>query len=177
MGEMQAKWRQETSATYCKVCRVGFLLLLHHTRLTGCGWRSKSWLLGQEGGDWAAMQVVLFNIADMPLTGTFSFALRPYNSEGIAPIYSIAYDETEQTLVADGYAGPYTWPAPDGWALSGITGGDLFRANRGVMEDGGASRSTHLHDLKGFAHGVLTFRFAIEAWEEAEFWLLCLLGV
>lgn len=126
----------------------------------------EAWMMGNGEGDWAAMQVVLFNIADMTLTGTFSLALRPYNSEGIAPIYSIAYDEADKTLVADGQGGPYTWPEPDGWALSGIAGGDLFRV--GKQEEGG-SRSTHLHDPKGFAHGVLTFRFEIEAWEEAEF--------
>lgn len=132
---------------------------------------AEAWLLGQDGGDWAAMQVVLFNIADMPLSGTFSFALRPYNPEGIAPIYTIAYDETEQTLVADGYAGPYVWPAPDGWALSGIAGGDLFWVDdrRRTTDDDRVSRSTHLYDGKGFAHGTLDFRFQIEPWEEAEF--------
>ncbi len=136
---------------------------------------SEAWLLAAEDGDWAAMQVVLFNIADVPLSGTFSFALRPYNPEGIAPIYDIAYDEAETTLVADGYAGPYTWPAPDEWALSGIVGEDLFAGDEGRKpNDEGrvgvaAARSTHLHDAKGFAHGVLNFRFQIEPWEEAEY--------
>jgi hypothetical protein len=138
---------------------------------------SEAWLMHAEGSDWAAMQVVLFNIADMPLQGKFSFALRPYNPEGIAPIYDIAYDEANKTLVADGHAGPYTWPAPDGWALSGIAGGDLFTLGdegRRTKDEGqrtglGAPAITHLHDIRGFAHGTLDFRFEIEPWEEAEF--------
>ena len=134
---------------------------------------SEAWLMPGEGGDWAAMQVVLFNIADVPLSGTFSFALRPYNSEGITPIYDMAYDEAEKTLVADGHVSLYIWPAPDGWALSGIAH-DLFRTvdgGRWTVDErtSDSARSTHLHDVRGFAHGVLNFRFEIEPWEEAEF--------
>lgn len=122
---------------------------------------SEVWLLPLPEGDWAAMQVVLFNIADVRLRGTFSLALRPYNPEGISPIYRVSYDGA--TLVADGHPGPVTWPAPDGWALSDISG-DLFHRGAGA---GGDRRS--LHDARGFAHGVLRYEFDIEPWEEAEF--------
>ncbi|MBF6612837.1 MAG: hypothetical protein IVW55_06875 [Chloroflexi bacterium] len=122
---------------------------------------SESWMLPAQGGDWAAMQVVLFNIADMRLTGTFSFALRPYNAEGISPVYSISYDG--QTLVADGHRGPITWPRPEGWALSGLQAGDLF------TRPGAQSNEKQLYDPHGFAHGVLKYSFSIEPWEEAEF--------
>ena len=127
---------------------------------------SEAWMLPLPEGDWAAMQVVLFNIADIPLRGTFSFALRPYNPEGISPIYSIAYDGS--TLVADGRPGPVTWPSPDSWALSGLDGGDLFNRGPGV-----ASERRSLSDARGFAHGVLRYRFDIEPWEEAEFLAFC----
>src|SRR3954451_44944 len=70
------------------------------------------------------MQVVLFNIADLPLTGTFAFALRPYNAEGISPIYNIAFDGV--TLRADLQPGPYTWPHPQAHALGTLSTGDLF---------------------------------------------------
>ncbi|HUP28117.1 MAG TPA: hypothetical protein VM409_06750 [Chloroflexia bacterium] len=125
---------------------------------------SEAWMLALEEGDWAAMQVVLFNIADMPLRGTFMFALRPYNSEGISPIYSIACDgETFHTRVAR--PGPITWPAPDGFAISDLAGGDIF--SRGPSP--GGAQVTSLRDPRGFAHGVLTYNFNIEPWEEAEF--------
>ena len=123
---------------------------------------SEAWMLPLPEGDWAAMQVVLFNIADMRLKGTFSFALRPYNPEGISPIYTIAYDGA--TLVADGRPGPVTWPSPEGWALSNLQGGDLFK--RGPKAVNG---SRNLLDRRGFAHGVLRYSFNIEPWEEAEF--------
>lgn len=122
---------------------------------------SEAWMLPLPEGDWAAMQVVLFNIADVRLSGTFSFALRPYNPEGISPIYSLAYDGT--TLVVDGRPGPLTWPAPDGWALSDI-GSDLFN-----LGPGATSEQRNLTDARGFAHGVLRYKFNIEPWEEAEF--------
>jgi hypothetical protein len=122
---------------------------------------SEAWMLSLEDGDWAVMQVVLFNIADMPLRGTFHFALRPYNPEGISPIYRIEYKG--HTLLADGRPGPFTWPAPDGWRLSSLRHGDLFRCPEG----GTGERS--LHDPRGLAHGLLEYRFNIEPWEEAEF--------
>ncbi|HEX8597740.1 MAG TPA: hypothetical protein VF952_04410 [Chloroflexia bacterium] len=123
---------------------------------------SEAWMLPLPEGDWAAMQVVLFNIADMRLKGTFSLALRPYNPEGISPIYNLVYDGA--TLLADGRPGPVTWPPPDGWALSGMDRGDLF--NLGPVATSDASSLT---DARGFAHGVLRYNFNIEPWEEAEF--------
>lgn len=123
---------------------------------------SEAWMLPLPEGDWAAMQVVLFNIADVRLKGTFSFALRPYSPEGISPIYSIAYDGA--TLVADGRPGPVTWPAPEGWALSNLQGGDLFYAGKEA-----SNQERLLLDRRGFAHGVLRYSFNIEPWEEAEF--------
>lgn len=122
----------------------------------------EAWMLPLPEGDWTAMQVVLFNIADLPLRGTFSFALRPYNPEGISPIYHLAYDGS--TLLADGRPGPVTWPAPHAWALSDIDAGDLF--NRGP---GAVSEKRSLTDARGFGHGVLRYKFNIEPWEEAEF--------
>ena len=121
---------------------------------------SEVWMLPLPGYDWVAMQVVLFNIADMPVTGTFRFALRPYNPEGISPVYDLEYDG--RTLRADGRPGPITWPRPESWRLSGLSMGDLFRPGTGTRE-----RS--LHDPHGFAHGVLEYRFNIEPWEESEF--------
>lgn len=123
---------------------------------------SEAWMLPLPGGDWAAMQVVLFNIADLPLRGTFSFALRPYNPEGISPIYNIAYDGA--TLVADSRPGPVTWPRHDSHALSDISSGDLF--NSGTLPN---PPRQSLTDPRGFAHGVLRYSFSIEPWEEAEF--------
>jgi hypothetical protein len=123
--------------------------------------QSECWLLPMPHADWAAMQVVLFNISDLPLTGTFHFALRPYNPEGLSPIYEIEFDG--RTFRADGRPGPFTWPRPDRWRLSDLPGGDLF--SRGCT---GASPRRVL-DRKGFAHGTLDFRFSIEPWEEAEF--------
>ncbi len=124
---------------------------------------SEAWMLSLPGGDWAAMQVVLFNIADMPLRGKFRFALRPYNPEGISPIYNIEY--RHGTLYADGRPGPITWPLPESWHLSGLRGGDLYNASAPPSE----SRQSRLSDPHGFAHGVLEYGFNIEPWEEAEF--------
>jgi hypothetical protein len=123
---------------------------------------SEAWALAEGQGDWVAVQVVLFNIADLPLSGTFSFALRPYNPEGISPVYSVAFDGL--TLVADGRPGPYTWPRPERWGLSNLRGGDLYAAG----PEAGEGRR-RVYDPHGFAHGVLRYRFDIEPWEEAEF--------
>lgn len=123
---------------------------------------SEAWMLPLPGADWAVMQVVLFNIADLPLRGTFSFALRPYNAEGISPIYNIAYDGA--TLIADGRRGPVTWPQHDGWAVSDLSSGDLFSGN--TLPN---LPRRNLTDPRGFAHGVLRYSFSIEPWEEAEF--------
>jgi hypothetical protein len=127
--------------------------------------QSEAWLLPLLGSDWAAMQVVLFNIADLHLTGTFRFALRPYNPEGLSPIYRIELDE--HNFRADGRPGPITWPRPEAWSLSSFDDGDLFRRGRGAGDTGEPPRS--IFDRKGFAHGTLDFRFTIEPWEEAEF--------
>ena len=140
---------------------------------------SEAWALPAQDGDWAAMQVVLFNIADMVLRGSFYFALRPYNPEGISPIYTIACDGS--ALKAGGRPPIFTWPAPDNCAVSGLRAGDLF----GAMDDGRKTEGepghetpiTHrssphaalLNDPHGFAHGVLRYDFRIEPWEEAEF--------
>ncbi len=159
---------------------------------------SEAWVLPAEDGDWAAMQVVLFNIADVVLRGTFSFALRPYNPEGISPIYNISYEGN--SLRADGRPPIITWPQPEGWALSGLRTGDLFasaecgvRSAELTTDDGpetnevegdmlgirsagswatpnsGTPHSALLNDPHGFAHGVLQYSFNIEPWEEAEF--------
>lgn len=122
---------------------------------------SEAWMLSAPDGDWAAMQVVLFNIADLKLTGTFYFALRPYNPEGISPVYNVEWDGL--TLRADGRDGPVTWPKPEGHALGGIRTGDLFRNMQAAQVE------QEFSDPQGFAHGVLRYSFAIEPWEEAEF--------
>ncbi len=144
---------------------------------------SECWMLPLPEADWAAMQVVLFNIADLPLKGTFAFALRPYNPEGISPIYNIAFDGA--TLITDHHPGPYTWPQPQHCALSTLHKGDLFRrpttddhrlnpqvlglrpiqAIRNPQLDGPHS----IYDPHGFAHATLEYGFEIEPWEEAEF--------
>jgi hypothetical protein len=124
---------------------------------------SEAWMMAAPDGDWAAMQVILFNIADVRLQGMFSFALRPYNAEGLSPIYDVAFDRL--TLQADGKAGPVVWPQPEGFALSGLRSGDLF-CDRPKPGD---ERS--LYDTHGLAHGVLRYRFDIEPGEEAEFLL------
>jgi len=142
---------------------------------------SEVWMLPLPEADWVAMQVVLFNIADLPLRGTFAFALRPYNPEGISPIYNIAFDGV--TLLADRCPGPYTWPQPQHCVLSTLHGGDLFR--RRTKDEGrtttddlnpqSAIRNPQLegpqsiHDPHGFAHATLQYSFEIEPWEEAEF--------
>ncbi len=123
---------------------------------------SEAWMLPLPGMDWAAMQVVLFNIADLPLRGSFYFALRPYNPEGISPIYNIAFDGA--ALTADGRRGPVTWPLPEGWALSDLAQGDLFGGNPLPNLP-----RRNLRDPRGFAHGALRYSFNIEPWEEAEF--------
>jgi hypothetical protein len=123
---------------------------------------SEAWMLPLPDSDWAAMQVVLFNIADLPLQGVFRFALRPYNPEGISPIYNIACDG--DTLFAGGHPGPITWPAPEGWSLSNVRSGDLFNASPHAT-----TQPKSLHDPHGFAHGTLNYTFNIEPWEEAEF--------
>jgi hypothetical protein len=150
---------------------------------------SEAWMLPLPDGDWAAMQVILFNIADLPLRGTFRFAMRPYNPEGISPIYNIACDGN--TLFAGGRPGPITWPAPESWSLSNVRSGDLFNmppqhANMqakyvsGARDQGSGISFTqplhtataqpkNLHDPHGFAHGTLNYSFNIEPWEEAEF--------
>jgi hypothetical protein len=163
-----------------------------HTAYEAGGLRvsSEAWLLPAEDGDWAAMQVVLFNIADVVLRGTFSFALRPYNPEGISPIYNIACDG--HSLKADGRPPVITWPEPEGWALSGLRTGDLFTnadcglriadlttddGRRTTNEEAALSVNSTIHnpqsailnDPHGFAHGVLQYSFNIEPWEEAEF--------
>ena len=125
--------------------------------------QSEAWMLSLPGSDWAAMQIVLFNIADMPLRGTFRFALRPYNPEGISPIYSLSYDG--RSLFADGRPGPFTWPRPEGWRLSSLRGGDLYNAVSGPPVRGEAG----LYDPHGLANAVLEYSFRIEPWEEAEF--------
>jgi hypothetical protein len=86
---------------------------------------SEAWMLPLLDADWAAMQVVLFNIADVPLKGSFCFALRPYNPEGISPIYDISFDGT--ILLTDDLPGPYVWPQPERCSLSSLSDGDLFR--------------------------------------------------
>ncbi|MEO8289230.1 MAG: hypothetical protein ABI670_22715 [Chloroflexota bacterium] len=123
---------------------------------------SEAWMLALPDADYAAMQVVLFNIADLPLKGTFAFVLRPYNSEGISPVYNIAFDGA--TLLADGSPGPFTWPQPERHTLSGLRSGDLFNAQAATQ-----SQSSRLYDPHGFAHGALLYSFDIEPWEEAEF--------
>jgi len=134
---------------------------------------SEAWVLPAEDGDWAAMQVVLFNIADMVLRGTFSFALRPYNPEGISPIYNISYDSN--SLRADGRSPIITWPQPEGWALSGMRTGDLFSISdfgfriSDFEANSENSQSKILNDPHGFAHGILQYSFNIEPWEEGEF--------
>lgn len=125
--------------------------------------QSEAWLLPLEMCDWAAMQVVLFNIADLPLRGTFRFALRPYNPEGISPIYELSY--YGHTLRADGRPGPFTWPRPEGWQLSDLRSGDLFARVSGPPKQG----TRDMIDPRGFAHAVLEYSFNIEPWEEAEF--------
>ncbi|MEO6456834.1 MAG: hypothetical protein ABIO92_00960 [Chloroflexia bacterium] len=122
---------------------------------------SEAWMLALEDGDWAAMQVVLFNIADMPLKGTFMFALRPYNCEGISPIYNLTC-EGGTLRTGTSHVGPRTWPEAEGFALSDLRSGDLFQQS-------GSGQLTSCHDPHGFAHGVLKYRFNIEPWEEAEF--------
>ncbi len=124
----------------------------------------EAWILPAERADWAALQVVLFNIADIRVRGRFYFALRPYNPEGISPVYRITWDG--QTLRADGRAGPLTWPQPQGWALSDLRSGDLFAL---INRHEPVCRDTSLYDPHGFAHGVLEYSFSIEPWEEAEF--------
>jgi hypothetical protein len=125
---------------------------------------SEAWMLAAHDADWAVMQVVLFNIADVRVRGRFYFALRPYNPEGISPVYHISWDG--QTLRADERPGPVTWPAPQGWALSGLKSGDLFSLIRRHEQP---EQVDSLHDPHGFAHGVLQYTFSIEPWEEAEF--------
>jgi hypothetical protein len=149
---------------------------------------SESWLLPLSDADWAVMQIVLFNIADLPLKGTFAFALRPYNPEGISPIYNIAFDGS--TLLADGRPGPYTWPDPGNVTLSTLHSGDLFHRRPSTDDSSQAHRPTTIDgrsqsagswassnsgnpqsamDPHGFAHAILQYPFEIEPWEEAEF--------
>jgi hypothetical protein len=134
---------------------------------------SEVWMLPLPDADWAAMQVVLFNIADLPLKGTFCFALRPYNPEGISPIYNISFDGT--TLVADDRPGPYTWPQPQRATLSSLREGELFRRptkdeDRPATIPHSAFHIPHsVLDPRGFAHATLEYGFEIEPWEEAEF--------
>src|SRR3954452_5045243 len=113
------------------------------------------------------MQVVLFNIADLPLTGTFAFALRPYNAEGISPIYNIAFDGV--TLRADLQPGPYTWPHPQAHALGTLSTGDLFHHPPLNLNPQSPILNPQSTDPRGFAHALLLYPFAIEPWEEAEF--------
>jgi hypothetical protein len=133
---------------------------------------AEAWVCPSQGGDWAALQVVLFNIADLPLTGRFYFTLRPYNPEGIAPIYSLSHDR--QALRVARRLALVTWPQPEAWYMSGLRDGDLFEKLEG---DSGTSRAasvqqksiSRLRDPHGFAHAALQFSFRIEPWEEAEF--------
>ena len=135
--------------------------------MSGLRVSSEAWMLPLEESDWAAMQVVLFNIADMPLKGTFIFALRPYNGEGISPIYNISYDGS--TLRADGHPGPTTWPRPEGYLLSNLRSGDLFNTATHLLQSKSQSPKSKIEDPRGFAHGLLHYSFHIEPWEEAEF--------
>ncbi|MDQ6693808.1 MAG: hypothetical protein M3014_05220 [Chloroflexota bacterium] len=149
-----------TQSTVLQRMQGGLPVVVTAYEALGLRVTSESWVLGASDKDWAATQIVLFNIADMPLKGTFYIALRPYNPEGIAPIYRIDY--TGVGLCADGSFDIVTWPEPDGWALSSLRSGDLFNNVEGRQE-----RS--LYDPNGFAHGVLKYSFNIEPWEEAEF--------
>ena len=125
---------------------------------------SEAWMLALEDGDWAAMQVVLFNIADIPLRGTFMFALRPYNCEGISPVYNLTYEGgTLRTRTS--HAGPLTWPKAESFALSDLRSGDLFQ----IQTPKSKTQNPKCHDPHGFAHGILSYSFNIEPWEEAEF--------
>lgn len=149
----------------------GLPVVVSAYEMSGLRVSSEVWMLPHQQGDWAAMQVVLFNIADLPLSGAFMFALRPYNPEGISPIYNISFNGA--TLRADGHSGPFTWPKPEGYALSTLSSGDLFqssefqaKSSRSALEQGEVSKVIDPH---GFAHGVLCYRFSIEPWEEAEF--------
>jgi hypothetical protein len=131
---------------------------------------AEAWVCPGEDGDWTAVQVVLFNIADLPLTGHFFFAIRPYNPEGIAPVYSLSYHGHEMRFARR--RALVTWPRPDAYHLAGLRDGDLFVKLGGAI---GAqpvalpSQRTRLRDPHGFAHGALQFAFNIEPWEEAEF--------
>jgi hypothetical protein len=125
---------------------------------------AEAWALPAPGGDWAALQVVLFNIADLPLTGRFYFALRPYNPEGISPLYSLR--STGKELRANLQTILRTWPQPEACYLSGLREGDLFSALSQKRE---LSPRKGIRDPHGFAHAALAFTFNIEPWEEAEF--------
>ncbi|MFL5734603.1 MAG: hypothetical protein ACJ78Q_15575 [Chloroflexia bacterium] len=142
---------------------------------------SEAWMLSMPSGDWATMRVALVNGSDTAMRGTFRFALRPYNPEGISPVYHMAFDGG--SLWADRHWLVVPWPQPDNWRLSGLRGGDLFGRGLGERDqsivnggnvfsqkrarEGRLRRS--LRDPHGLAHGVLEYGFDLEPGEETAF--------
>jgi hypothetical protein len=106
------------------------------------------------------------NLSTVRRGGIVCVAVRPFNAEGVAPVFSIGF-ETSRLLSVDGSIGVVFAQAPD-WASCGsMQSGDLSQllmvACTGIVEQTAHPR---MACDKGLAHALAAYRFDLAPGEE-----------